>query len=134
MSSFDIILSKRSDPIEISRAVSSAYQIEDGSVLVVNEISPFISLNSSQLLVRVMDVQGDFLQILEIYPSETLSRSDVEVSSKICEKLGCIGLISDDDWNPYSWYLVSSKGVESKVFLKADEYDAGFFYLATQGL
>lgn len=58
--------------------------------------------------------------------------SNISLTERFCERLGCRGLISDDSANPYSWLLVQgviqienvsidtnrSNEEESKIFVE----------------
>jgi hypothetical protein len=72
------------------------------------------------------DIPGDFPLRTEIHPwrEELLHLATDETEDLICEALKCRALVTNDDWSPFSWTLVSSRNRRQNVKVDPDLLDA----------
>lgn len=121
----EILINRHLNLTEIKAKICEIYSIDPSEVLIVDDIAKADTPKIFPVLCHVQELDGDFKQMISIYPDRSLSPLWThEVSGSFCEFFKCECLVSDDDEiDPYSMILIKGVNNYQKVYLSPDYLD-----------
>ena len=135
----DVLLGCLVEDTALVHAVAAALGLADDSVRVVDAVSDLNTLDEApaRVLVESSELKGEFPLHLSIYVRDSELARELRSSSatldrvkRLCKRLRCPALVSDDSLSPSAWLRVSpSRGVE-RVSLDAERLDHDEFVVA----
>ena len=122
MSTFELFIEKSIPNDLLLGAVSSILHIESAQI----ELSEHIESSQGNGLVTLVreQVGGEFVTYLSVYARRENSKvTEADFASNLSNRFSCGILFSDDDPNPYQYYLVTGDGTVKQVLLKDEPLD-----------
>lgn len=120
----DILLSHPIDELEAQHMFAKIFNIEKDNVFIEVESSYDKIENQTQVLCRLVTIEGDFVQMLSIFIlDKDLKFSDEQIAQACSIYLNIECLLPDEDINPYSMLLFYPNGQVQKVFLNPDNLE-----------
>jgi hypothetical protein len=119
MSCQDILINRSIEFNKIQTALSQIFAINSSDILVVDEVPQTPIQESTRILCQAQEISGDFKQLVTIYLRDDSLNSLLtsDTISKLCQRLKCECLISDDSDNPYSMILIRGENDYQTAYL-----------------
>lgn len=123
---FDFSIDRPVTDRDFVAIISEALGVAESDVTVISSLDEIDSRQAVAVYVLRTLHGGQFAHAFNVIPTNSIKEaalpSELDLATKLVERLNCQCLISDDSPNPYSWILVSPGIMPRTVFVDVDGF------------